>query len=263
MHHESSQPSLFQQMARFIKRIEEGFRWLDEHPDAVTRFERDVRHRQREDDAWRYLFDRVNGVTALSMQIGLVAEQRLGNTRRGETVSLLLRDALADSKLLAELRHAIARAPASVAHRDQLLMGLELFESGRDHVAVPLLIQAIEGVLWAEAEREGLIERDARGKWQTTARTSRAGRQLDGLESVLALSELPLDEKFARFLRAVVYGGDGNAFRHGTAGGGWSLRVSFLVVALIGWLEIHGLIDSHDAMHHAFLRAQERRQPGR
>lgn len=255
---EPTRPSMFEQMGRFLKRIDDGFRWLDENPEAIKRFEADVRHRQRGDDTWRYLFERVNGVTAVSMQIGLVAEQRMGQTRRGELVSLLLRDAMADPELLDNLRQAIGRAPASRTHRDQLLEGLDLFAGGRDHVAVPLLIHAIEGLFWAEGEREGLIERDDRGRWHTTGRTSRPGRQLDGLESLLALTELRLDEKLARFLRAVVYGGDGNAFRHGTAGGGWALRASFLVVALIGWLEIHGLIDSHHVIHHAFLSAQER-----
>lgn len=259
----SAQTSVPGQVVAFFKLIQDGFRWFDDNPDAVKRFGADVKHRGREVDAWRYLFDRVNGVTAISMQIGLVAEQRLGHPRRGELLSLLLGDAMTNPELLAELRELIGRSPASKIRRDQLVEGLDQFQAGRDHIAVPLLIHAIEGLFWAEAEQSGLIKRNESGKWETTSAAARPGRRVDGLESVLGLDELQLDDKFERFLRAVVYGGDGNPFRHGTADGGWQLRASFLVVALIGWLEIHRLISSHHAIHNAFVRAQARQRAER
>jgi hypothetical protein len=72
-----------------------------------------------------------------------------------------------------------------------------------------------------------------------------------------------MDDDFRDFLKAVIYGGPGDPFRHGTATADWQLRANFLVFALVGWLDMHGLLDSSKVIFDAFRRADGRRELAR
>ncbi len=153
------------------------------------------------------------------------------------------------------LASGLARAPISVVRRDQLGEALAHMSAGRHHLAVPLLINPIEGIFWTAAADAGLIEQDRHGKWHCTAATSTPGKPVHGLEQVLVLPEVDLEDAFRAFLKAVVYGGAGDPFRHGTATSGWQLRASFLTIALMGWLETLNRFSVDTALCSAFARA--------
>jgi hypothetical protein len=247
--------SLLAATAAVVERAQAAAIWIDNHRPDIRAFGRDVKQRGGPDDPWRYLFTKVSGNTALTMKAALELERRLTPTKRGDTLTLLLDGATSDPELLQELQTEVARAPISVVRRDQLCEALAQIGAGRRHVAVPLLINAIEGIFWTAAADAGLIEQDQHGKWQCTAGTSMPGKATHSVEHVLVLPELGLEDAFRAFLKAVVYGGAGNPFRHGTATGGWQLRASFLTIALMGWLETQGRFSVDRALCRAFARA--------
>ena len=252
--------SLLAATAALVERGQAAAIWIDNHRPEIRAFGRDIKKRGGLDDPWRYLFTKVSGNTALAMKTALELERRVTPTGHGDTLTLLLGAAISDPELLQELQTEVARAPISLVRREQLGEGLALIGTGRHHLAVPLLINPIEGIFWTAAANAGLIEQNRRGKWRCTVATSTPGKPVHGLEHVLNLLEFDLDDAFRAFLKAVVYGGAGDPFRHGTATGGWQLRASFLTVALMGWLETQDRLNVGTALCSAFARATDRKR---
>ena len=248
--------SLLAATAVLVERGQAAAIWIDNHRPDIRAFGRDVKKRGGLDDPWRYLFTKVSGNTALTMKAALELERRVTRIGRGDTLTLLLGGAISDPELLQELQTEVARAPISVVRRDQLGEALAHIGAGRHHLAVPLLINPIEGIFWTAAADAGLIKQDRHGKWHCTAATSTPGKPVHGLEQVLVLPEVDLEDAFRAFLKAVVYGGAGDPFRHGTATSGWQLRASFLTIALMGWLETLNGFSVDTALCSAFARAR-------
>lgn len=238
--------------------------WVIDHEDDIATWWRDVRNRGGPEDPWRWLFERVNAFVGITMRGGLELERRLlpDKARQGATLTLLVDDAV-DEELIATVRAAVAKAGLRGHQPDQLDVALSFVAERRDHLAVPLLINTLEGVLWFEVDNRGLIERNRKGKWQQTALAPNQGDLVHGVEGALDLLSTAMEDDFRDFLKAVVYGGPGDPFRHGTAMGDWELRANFLVFALIGWLEMHGLADSRAVIFDAFKRADDRRDKAR
>ena len=240
--------------------FQNGLIWVDENQQAIEQFGRDVKARGGADDAWLWLFERVGWFNQLTMRLALELEKRImkDRYRHGETLALLVRNAAAQPSLLKTVRAGLDGAGLHAFRVDQLRAGLDYVEKGDHHLAAPLLINALEGLFWFELESRRLIERDDRGKWLSTA----TGTQVDGLERALKLMP-DIDEDFRAFVSRVVYGGSGNAYRHGTATSGWQVRSGFLVFVLIGWLELRGRTDSKRTISAAFAAAQEEQRRAR
>lgn len=237
----------------------EGLAWVNSHHEDIRRWSRDVEMRGGEDDAWRWLFDRVSPFTSMTMKGALELERRMTieKLRRGQSLSLLVGRAATDPEFVTQLRRVLKSAPLTGARADQLTTALDLMQEGQDHVAVPLLINSLEGMFWTEAAERGLIVRTSSGKWHSLPGPDAPRKQIHGLEQVLDLLGAELDDALRAFLKAVVYGGSGDPFRHGTARDGWQLRAGFLVLALAGWLDMRGLMDSRVAIRGAFARSNE------
>jgi hypothetical protein len=245
-----------------MERAQAAAVWIDDHRGDILAWGHDVKRRGGPDNPWRYLFMKVSGNTALTMKAALELERRVTQTARGDILSPLLGAAISDPELLQELQTEVVRAPISLVRREQLGEALAHIGTGRHHLAVPLLINPIEGIFWTAAANAGLIEQDRRGKRHYTVATNKPGTLVHGLEHVLNLLEFDLHDAFRAFLKAVVYGGAGDPFRHGTATGGWELRASFLTVALMGWLETQDRLNVGTALCGAFARAADRKRAG-
>lgn len=240
--------------------ILDGVQWVQDHQADIRAWAREVGQRGGAEDPWRWLFDRVSAFTSLTMKGGLELERRLvaDKPRRGMSLTLLVDEAV-DRSLITAVREVLARAPLRGHQPEQLDVALGFVDDGRDYLAVPLLINTFEGILWFEVANQRLIERNSKGKWEQTALAPHQGDLVHGVEAALDLLASSRDDDFRDFLKAVVYGGPGDPFRHGTPSGEWQLRANFLVFALIGWLDMHGLLDSRAVIFDAFRRAQDRR----
>jgi hypothetical protein len=231
-----------------------GLIWIDENQHVMEQLGRDVEARSGADDAWLWLFERVGWFNQLTMRLALDLEPRIMKDRSGhsETLALLVGNAVTQPSLLKTARAGLDGVGLPAFRVDQLRAGLDYVETGDQHLATPLLINALEGVFWFELKSRGLIERNQRGWWLRT----KTGSQVDSLQRALKLMP-DIDDDFHAFVSRVVYGGAGNAFRHGTATSGGQVRSAFLVFVLIGWLELRGRADSKQTISAAFAAAQE------
>jgi len=240
--------------------ISVGLAWVDEHRDDISRFWDATKRRGGEDDPWRYLLEQTDALTSIGMRAGLVLEGRVRRKVRGDVLVELLEEGLTEPDLLTRIQTELEEALTTVVRREQLSKGISFVADRQYHLAVPLLINATEGLFWEAASEAGLIEKNARGKWHCTPLTDSPGKQVHGLEQVLSMAELNLAPSYRDFLRAVVYGGAGDPFRHGTAEDGWKLRALFLTVALIGWLDSRGQLNSREVITTALREVDERRR---
>src|SRR5437762_963412 len=99
---------------------------------------------------------------------------------------------MADAEVLEPIREALTRAPLTKLRAKQLAAGLDYLQRGQDHLAVPLLINPIEGIFWTMAADRGVVVLNQRGKWESTG----SGELIHGLERALDLLGGDLDEAF-------------------------------------------------------------------
>lgn len=214
--------------------------WLSEHEPQITAVLGAIttfaliqpqleRMRERyEGTEWEYLLDRVDFATG----IGLLA---LLEREGADGVERVLQTALGRPEALAQMLDSLDALEMSYGHRRQLTEGLR-YVCARDYApAVPLLMTAFEGLVSTHARQIGVIEPHKGKKARFTAETGRTG-YIGGIEDLLPIGELGFDEAFADFLRIHVYGGEGDAFRHGVATEGFRHRALMVTVALLGWL---------------------------
>lgn len=173
-----------------------------------------------------------------------------------DSIPEMLEGALTDPELLARTEEEIEKAPLSEAKRQQLNQGLEFLAAQKYPLCGPLLLNPLEGSLWEAAEVQGLIERNASGKWIATESAGAPGKPIRGVESIIMLEGFGVDATFRRFLTGLVYGGSGNAYRHGTANE-WRLRSLCLFVSLTGYLQMSTGFAAPEHLHAAFRRSSK------
>jgi hypothetical protein len=241
IHLKAEQATPLQRLATdFQQRLLAVRAWLTEHEPQITAALGVIatfaliqpqleRMRDRfEDTEWEYLLDRVDFATG----IGLLA---LLDREGADGVERVLEAALGGPEALPQLLDALECLEMSPAHRRQLTTGLRCV-SVRDYaVAVPLLMNAFEGLVSTRARDIGLIEPHKGKKHRFTEAAGRTGA-VGGIEDLLTIGQLGFDDAFADFLRIHVYGGEGDAFRHGIATEGFRHRALMVTVALLGWL---------------------------
>jgi hypothetical protein len=236
--------------------VQRGYAWFKDHEREIRDWARDVERRGGPEDPWRWLMNRVDAVTAITIRGALEAEKRLvdKSLRHGVTLSLLLAEAVKTEAFQVPVRDSLAVAPLTSERRAQLVQGLAYVASGDEALAVPLLINALEGVFWTEAEERAKIFRNKKGKWRRTDNDAAVG----GLEAVLDALTPDVGDDLRDFIRAVVYGGPGDRFRHGTANSGWELRAALLCFAVAGWLELRTGFDAEQIIRAAFRERRDK-----
>lgn len=133
-----------------------------------------------------------------------------------------IEDVVRDGKLTAVLRKLVSESSYPPAcSRDWLIHGLEHAEGGEWVQAVPPLIAGLEGALYGVALDRSLI-------------APRKGKFV-GAEKLV--KTLAVSSEFEAFMIRRVYGGEGNAFRHGRADSGERRQTLHSVVALVGWVD--------------------------
>jgi hypothetical protein len=225
------------------------------HEHEIRHWLRDVEARGGPDDTWRWLMTRVDFFTGITIKAALEFEKRLVKKpmRHGLTLSVLLGKAVRTDAFQLPARASLGVAPLTSERRAQLVQGLSYVASGDEALAVPLLINPLEGMFWTEAEERGKIVRNNKGKWHRTDSNAPVG----GLEAVLAALAPDVNDDLSDFIRAVVYGGPGDRFRHGTATSGWQLRAALLCFAVAGWLEFRADLDAEQVIRSAFRDRRE------
>jgi hypothetical protein len=239
--------------------------FLDNVPRWMDAFERFL-HRSRRwsrDPTWRYLLDQVGGMTGLWVVFALELGSRTDQQTADDTVATISEDGYTDPVLVAMLKTEIENSGLAWSRRQQLQAGLDHAVAGEHHLAVPLMLNALEGAFWRTAEQEGLVVQNQKGKWVRTEKAGKPGRLANGIETIFWLKGMNLTESFQRFLVGLVYGRSGDPFRHGSAEEGWRLRSLCLIASLIGWLELKGQIDGRREVIEAFSRVRESRRTAR
>ncbi len=237
----SEQATPLQRLAAdFQQRLLAVRAWLTEHEPQITAALGAIatfaliqpqleRMRGRfEDTEWEYLLDRVDFATGIGLLVLLDREGADG-------VERVLEAALGCPEALPQLLGALECLEMSPTHRRQLTAGLRCVSARDYEVAVPLLMIAFEGLVSTHARDIGLIEPHKGKKHRFTEAAGRTG-PVGGIEDLLMIGQLGFDDAFSDFLRIHVYGGEGDAFRHGIATDGFRHRALMVTVALLGWL---------------------------
>jgi hypothetical protein len=232
--------------------------WLDKNHDEIESFLQSSSSRSGTD--WGYLLGLLNASTGLMVSFVLEAAERY-DPRFADQVEETLERELLDSEVVDEVRAAVNRSGLSPAQKRQLGRALDDLAMRDYEMAVPMLMNALEGAYWRLAEQRGAIVRDRKGKWATPKPPNGQGIPIDGVEKAMKLPQVGLSPKLLQFLTQRAYGGGGNPFRHGTATGGWRSRAIFLFGALLGWLDEVGELDAHHVVRYAALRRYERENP--
>jgi hypothetical protein len=180
------------------------------------------------DTEWEFLLDRVDFLASSAL---LLALEHDGS----EGVAGVLEQALARPGALAPMVAALDTVDLPAPQRKQLKAGLEQVTQREYELAVPLLIAPFEGVVHSFALRRGIIE-PHKGKKHRFSELTGTTRTVGGIEDLL-FEDLGFDVTFADFLLNHVYGGTGNAYRHGFATDGYRERALMLTTALLGWLD--------------------------
>jgi hypothetical protein len=156
---------------------------------------------------------------------GMGTARRFAGLKRDEVEQALLHalaHTLTDSDYLPALRQALAKAPhLGDVQRAWLDHGLAHAHAGDWTQAVPPLLAGLEGALHRAAVQTALI-RDRRGKY---------------IPAEKLVKEMALSDDYTLFVVRQVFGGIGNAFRHGRADSGQRDQTIFAIVALAGWLD--------------------------
>jgi hypothetical protein len=231
--------------------------WLAEHEDGIALFVvvasllADVMPKAGDladewmSGPWAHLLESVELGDALALLVGLAESN--------DAIEQLLEAVLARADVVQQLTADVEEAPIPEPLRHQLRHGLELFGTRDYLLAVPALIQGMEGSFWAIAEDSKLIVRDG-DRMREGGTLSAAGRTIGGVESVIGL--LNLDPTYSTFLRKLVFGGRGKRFRHGTAVDGWRLEALLLVIALTTWLETFGASRGEPYLQRTFTSSE-------
>lgn len=148
----------------------------------------------------------------------------------------LVEDVVTAPEFIDQVRTRVRASRWPAPHRDQLDAGLAYLRARKYELAVPLLINPLEGLFYLEAEERALVRRD-KEKMRFISE-ARAGKSAGSVESLF--EPLGLDEDYVSFLRRQVYGGSGNPYRHGTAVEGFKHKALVLSLALISLLELIG-----------------------
>jgi hypothetical protein len=214
-------------------------KWLEEHEEGIAltfvalQVVGDVLPKvkrlmdEHDEGSYQHLLAEVELSDALGVLLCLA--------RGDEAVEEHLEAALTNPVFVDELICAVEAAPLNPPLIRQLTHGLELLKDHDYVVAVPALIQGLEGAFWHVPEERGLIMRQ-REKMRVVGGDGQPGKTLGGVAGALDLLD-EVDPPFRVFLARLVFGGRGNRFRHGNATEGWRLEALLLVVALVGWLE--------------------------
>ena len=156
---------------------------------------------------------------------GMGCARRFAGLTRDEVEQALLHalaDTLTDGDYLPALRHALKTAPhLGEVQRAWLDHGLAHAHAGDWTQAVPPLLSGLEGALHRAAVQTTLI-RDRGGKFMAAEKL---------------VKEMALSDDYTLFVVRRVFGGIGNAFRHGRADSGERDQTIFAIVALAGWLD--------------------------
>lgn len=235
---------LQQSVATVATEVGKCLRWIDEHMDEISDFLRSSIDQR--DTAWRYLLDLVDPFTGMTVAMSLEAKDRFHASFEDAAAQVVER-AFLEPQLQVDIRAAIEASTLPAAHRKQLIAGLTFVETQQHEVAVPLLITALEGAFWRLANDRQVIERSRRGHWMTTREINGKKSRIRGIEELVKLRGLDLDADLVCFITTLTYGGAGNDFRHGTATDRWQLRSTFLIAALLGWLDTTGGLNAREA----------------
>jgi hypothetical protein len=103
----------------------------------------------------------------------------------------------------------------------------------------------------------------AQGKFFTSMKLKGKHQQVDSVEALVKLPGMNLDADLVNFASALAYGDTGHDYRHGTATNGWRLRSTFLIAALLGWLDAAGELDAQRAVRAAGVRRHKERRDAR
>lgn len=180
---------------------------------------------------WTYVLKRLDFLDSLALMMLLDGGTR-GET--GRPALDFVESALRGPDFLAQVGSQLRAAPMASPQRVQLEAGLGHFERREFEAAVPLLMVALEGAFTGEAERRALVRRS---KTRMTYVTDKGReRNLGGADELFGLLDLEAD--LLAFLRRVVYGSRGNAFRHGVALEGHREKSLALVMATVAYLEL-------------------------
>jgi hypothetical protein len=151
----------------------------------------------------------------------------------------MLRRTLTAPPFQAELRRHLAEANITDANREQLEDGLDALVAGRFASAGALLILGVEGSLWHESLRRGLVCPGKGGKMIGIAADG-TGRPVGGVEGLF--EPLVVGETTSVFPRRQVYGGTGHPYRHARAVAGWQRQALMLTITLVTVLQrMHGI----------------------
>jgi hypothetical protein len=198
------------------------------------------------DGPWRHVLANLELTDALALLVQLA--------RDNHAVEGLLEAVLTNPDVIGELSAELEQTPLTEPLRSQLRHGLDLLAEHDYVLAVPALIQSLEGAFWHVAEERQLIRRDGDKMRRMTA-DGFVGKPVGGVETVLEL--LDLDPAYRTFLCKLVFGGRGNRFRHGNALEGWRLEALLLLVALTTWLEHFGPSRPDSYLRRAFAGSEE------
>jgi hypothetical protein len=149
-----------------------------------------------------------------------------------------MEDALADACFVTEACAALDSAGVlSDVPRQHLQHGLRHLGEHEVFNAWPPLIIGLEGAFTDVAIAQGIAVRVGNHVHLTDANGNALQRRFPSVEGVAALLGHDKTDDFGDFLVHQVYGGEGNAFRHGSAQDGIRDRAICLAVAVIGWLD--------------------------
>jgi hypothetical protein len=232
--------------------------WLDANQDEIYSFLQSSSGRSHTD--WGYLLGLPTASTGMMISFTLEAAARY-RPEFADAVEEILERELLDAEVVDEVRSAIARSQLSSTQKRQLGRALDDLAARDYEMAVPMLMNPLEGAYWMLAERRGAIVRDRKGKWVTPERPDRPAVPIDGVEKAMKLEQVGLPPKLLQFLTRRAYGGGGNPFRHGTATSGWRSRALFLFGALLGWLDAVGELKAQHVVRRAGLHRDERENP--
>jgi hypothetical protein len=145
-------------------------------------------------------------------------------------------DGLLNPEALDAIEAAVEDAEQPYPHTvEHIQHALEHLRAGEFVKAAPALVQGVEGLFWAEAEKRGLIDENR----CFTASTDREGQRSNSIRG--PISVLNINERVKRFLNEQAFGEAGNTFRHGRRHAvGERQQCLVWLLALCAWLNGYG-----------------------
>jgi len=115
----------------------------------------------------------------------------------------------------------------------QIVQALHYLDSDDYVLAWPLLVTAVEGLYWHEAEQDGLIDRETQEILRDGQPTGKRARSAPDV-----FKAMPMNERVRAAMSRYAFGSEANAFRHGRRGT-WGERqqCAIWLLALIAWLD--------------------------